>query len=147
MRNSASAIEFLTSFGVDLSELSKCGGHSYPRTHRAKPPPPDQLARNIGFEITSKLIDHVNNLAKETTSRGSIRVINSAKATKLLTCGGDVVGVESESAEGKTELRSDVVILTTGGLTHAQNYTLNLMVFRVCSRSHRIVGKVCTALS
>lgn len=56
---SASAIAFLTSLGVDLSVLSKCGGHKYARTHRAAPPV-NGPARNIGFEITSKLIDKVN---------------------------------------------------------------------------------------
>jgi succinate dehydrogenase/fumarate reductase flavoprotein subunit len=58
--HSAEAVAFLTEYGVDLSVLSKCGGHSHARTHRAKPPSAGQLARNIGFEITSKLIDHVN---------------------------------------------------------------------------------------
>lgn len=57
---SAEAISFLTSLGVDLSVLSKCGGHSHARTHRAAPPPVGQPPRNIGFSITSKLIDHVN---------------------------------------------------------------------------------------
>lgn len=57
---SAEAISFLTSLGVDLSVISKCGGHSYARTHRSSPPPVGQPARNIGFSITSKLIDFIN---------------------------------------------------------------------------------------
>ena len=57
---SAEAVSFLTSLGVDLSVLSKCGGHMHARTHRASPPLPGQPARNIGFEITSKLIEHLN---------------------------------------------------------------------------------------
>jgi succinate dehydrogenase/fumarate reductase flavoprotein subunit len=57
---SAEAVSFLTSLGVDLSVLSKCGGHTHARTHRASPPPAGQPARNIGFEITSKLIDHLS---------------------------------------------------------------------------------------
>jgi flavocytochrome c len=121
VRNSADAIDFLSSFGVDLSELSKCGGHSDARTHRAKPPPPDKPARNIGFEITSKLIEYVNTVAKDNNTseaKGSIKIINGAKATKLMVDSSSSVvdGIEYVDGSGvKHELRADAVILTTGG--------------------------------
>ncbi len=57
VNQSKDAIAFLEALGVDLSVLSKCGGHSFARTHRAKAPPAGVAARNIGFEITSKLIE------------------------------------------------------------------------------------------
>ena len=37
VENSANSIEFLQSFGIKLNEISQCGGHSIPRTHRSKP--------------------------------------------------------------------------------------------------------------
>lgn len=107
---SSSAISFLLSLGVDLSVLSKCGGHSYARTHRSAPPSPGQPPRNIGFSITSKLIDHINKTQ-------SIQVITGARVQKLIKEGEKVVGVEYQDIKSNSivKLRGGAVILTTGG--------------------------------
>ncbi|ODV63765.1 FAD-dependent oxidoreductase-like protein [Ascoidea rubescens DSM 1968] len=61
---SASTIDWLEeNFNLDLSLVSRLGGHSQPRTHRGK------SARFPGMEITFALIEKLEFLAKEDPSR------------------------------------------------------------------------------
>jgi len=107
VHDSKDAVDFLTSFGVDLSEVSRCGGHGVPRTHRAKP---TQKPMNIGMEIISKMLAAVN--AKKET----IEVLTQAKVTSLLTdLTGAVSGVKYEKDGQEHTLPSRAVILTCGG--------------------------------
>merc|ERR1711939_462778 len=110
-------------FGVDLSLVSRLGGHSMPRTHRGK-------ERFPGMTITYALMQTFEKLA-EASDRA--KIINKAKVTKLivngstdrslfeaveetlhLTNGAHVVGCVYEKGGVETK-EYGPVILTSGG--------------------------------
>ncbi|KAJ7348411.1 Flavocytochrome c [Mycena albidolilacea] len=104
--NSASAIAWLTdSFSVDLSVVSRLGGHTVPRTHRDKSGAP-------GWAITSALMKKLTALASEPEAR--VEIVKSARVVRLLEEGGSVVGVEYEASDSVVSARGNV-ILATGG--------------------------------
>merc|ERR1719160_299107 len=104
---SASGVEWLIdNFGLDLSLVSRLGGHSAPRTHRGK-------ERFPGMTITYALMEKLEDIAEEQPDRA--RVIMKADAKKLITdASGAVVGVEYEK-DGKMFEEHGAVIISTGG--------------------------------
>uniref|UniRef100_A0A7S4UZS1 fumarate reductase (NADH) n=1 Tax=Paramoeba aestuarina TaxID=180227 RepID=A0A7S4UZS1_9EUKA len=111
---SASAIQFLTSHGVNLDVLAQLGGHSSPRTHRPSPPK-DKPPVNVGFAIMRALKEYIADLPEEEAT-----VIKHAHVTQLLTDDKNgkkrVKGVVYKNQEGNdVEVKGDAVILTTGG--------------------------------
>ncbi|KAJ7749799.1 Flavocytochrome c, partial [Mycena maculata] len=103
--NSAAAIAWLTGdFGVDLSVVSRLGGHSAARTHRDKSGAP-------GWAITSTLM---KKLTAAAAAGAGVEIVKSARVVKLLEEDGTVVGVEYESGGENTTARG-TVILATGG--------------------------------
>jgi succinate dehydrogenase/fumarate reductase flavoprotein subunit len=112
--NSASAVEWLqTKFGLDLSQVSRLGGHSFPRTHRGK-------ERFPGMTITYALMEKLEELAKKEPHR--VRQLFKARVTKLLRdeTSGHVIGIEYEK-DGKTFQEYGPVVLATGG--YAADFT------------------------
>ncbi|KAF8186057.1 FAD binding domain-containing protein [Mycena galopus ATCC 62051] len=104
--NSASAIVWLTdTFNVDLSVVSRLGGHTVPRTHRDKSGAP-------GWAITSALMKKLTALAAEPDAR--VEIVKNARVIQLLQDGGGVVGVEYEGAEGLVSAHGNVVLATGG---------------------------------
>ncbi|KAJ7189999.1 Flavocytochrome c [Mycena pura] len=104
--NSAGAIAWLTgTFGVDLSVLTRLGGHSAARTHRDKSGVP-------GWAITSALMKKLTALAE--VGDAPVTIIKGARVLRLLEEDGAVVGVEYESGGTITTARGNV-ILATGG--------------------------------
>ncbi|KAF7300845.1 Flavocytochrome C [Mycena kentingensis (nom. inval.)] len=103
--NSASAISWLTdSFAIDLSVVSRLGGHSAARTHRDKGGAP-------GWAITSALMKAL--ATKE--ADGLVEVVKNARVVRLLVNDVKVIGVEYE-AEGEVKsVLAEGVILATGG--------------------------------
>ena len=105
---SASAVEWLIDkFELDLSLVSRLGGHSQPRTHRG----PERFP---GMTITYALMQRYENLCEKNDSRA--RLVNKARATRLLT--GDnknVIGIEFVDKEGVTHMEYGPVIICTGG--------------------------------
>lgn len=118
--NSAEAIDFLRSFGVNLVDVVQLGGHSIPRTHRI-PPTADGKPSPVGFTIMSALRKYTENNLKE-----SIQVLVNSVFKSLIFEGVRVVGIRYE-AEDKTEheLRGNVV-LTAGG--YANDHTSNSLL-------------------
>merc|ERR1712187_113827 len=104
---SAPAVDWIIdSFGIDLSLVSRLGGHSMPRTHRGK-------ERFPGMTITYGLTEKLEEIAEE-SDRAKIHL--KTKVTKLLTdSNGDVCGVECVSADGKTWEEHGPVVIATGG--------------------------------
>jgi len=103
---SSSAIEWLQDvFALDLSKVSRLGGHSFPRTHRGG-------AQFPGMVITYALMEKLENLAEEIPDR--VRFLKKARVTRLLKEGDIVVGVEYEY-NGKKVTDKGPVILATGG--------------------------------
>ncbi|KAK6974761.1 fumarate reductase [Favolaschia claudopus] len=125
--NSASAIAWLTNqdkFNVDLSVVSRLGGHSAARTHRDKLGAP-------GWAITSALMKRLAALAegeggengkeKEKEKEKRVEIVKGANVVKLLEEGGAVVGVEYETEGNTITAKRDAVILATGG--YAADFT------------------------
>ncbi|KIY74074.1 fumarate reductase flavo protein subunit [Cylindrobasidium torrendii FP15055 ss-10] len=98
--NSASSLEWLGQLGIDLSQVTRLGGHTIPRTHRGNGGPP-------GWAITSALFKKLDTEEKAT-------VVKSATVTKLLEADGKVVGVEY-AVDGSVQRAEGPVILATGG--------------------------------
>ena len=100
-------VEWLTSsFGIDLSLVSRLGGHSYPRTHRGK-------ERFPGMTITYALLERLEQIEQQTKGQVA-RIVNKAKVNKLISEHGYVIGVEYEK-EGKVLKEYGTVIIATGG--------------------------------
>jgi succinate dehydrogenase/fumarate reductase flavoprotein subunit len=104
---SGPSVEWLVkNFGLDLSLVSRLGGHSFPRTHRGK-------ERFPGMTITYALMEKYEDIAAQQPERA--RVLTKARVTKLLTAkDGTVNGVEYEK-DGQTKQEFGAVILATGG--------------------------------
>lgn len=104
---SDSSYEWLTSiFKVDLSLVSRLGGHSGERTHRGKEKFP-------GMTITMALLEALEKVEEE--SKGlKAKIIVKAKVYELISEGEKVVGVRYEH-KGKNFEEYGVVIIATGG--------------------------------
>jgi len=103
--NSGPDVDWLVDkFDLDLSLVARLGGHSMPRTHRGK-------ERFPGMTITYALIQMLEKVA-ETTDRA--RIINKARAHKLLMNGPNCIGLIYEKG-GKDTKEYGPVILASGG--------------------------------
>ncbi|EPQ26125.1 uncharacterized protein PFL1_06333 [Pseudozyma flocculosa PF-1] len=104
--NSASAIHWLQdAFELDLSKVSRLGGHSQPRTHRGG-------QRFPGMEITQALMEKLEDLSESDPER--IQILRKARVEKLIYENGEVQGVEY-SYQGQTHKELGPVVLATGG--------------------------------
>lgn len=113
--HSASAVEWLQDkFKLDLSLVSRLGGHSQPRTHRGK-------ERFPGMTITYALMEALEDLASKHPER--VKLLKKCKVTKLLESQGsaEVEGVEYVDASGAVKQEHGVVVLATGG--YAADFT------------------------
>ena len=110
---SGAAVEWLQSkFNLDLSLISRLGGHSFPRTHRGKEKFP-------GMTITYAQLEALEVIAKNQPDKA--RIVNEATVTKLLhEPGKGVYGVEYTKG-GKTFTEYGNVVLATGG--YGADYT------------------------
>ncbi|KAG0036361.1 hypothetical protein BGZ82_004329 [Podila clonocystis] len=106
---SASAVEWLQDkFKLDLSLVSRLGGHSFPRTHRGKEKMP-------GMTITYALMETIEDLSVSEPHR--VKLIKKARVTNLIKENGAVVGVEYEhhNQPGVKVQAWGPVVLATGG--------------------------------
>ncbi|KAG0247812.1 hypothetical protein BG011_000888 [Mortierella polycephala] len=106
---SASAVEWLQDkFQLDLSLVSRLGGHSFPRTHRGKEKMP-------GMTITYALMETLEDLSVSQPNR--VKLIKKARVTNLIKENGVVVGVEYEHVNqpGQIIKAWGPVVLATGG--------------------------------
>jgi flavocytochrome c len=104
---SADCIEWLIDvFNVDLSLVSRLGGHSFERTHRGKEKFP-------GMTITYALMERLEEI--QNSGDGRARILVKARVTKLIKdSDGSIVGVEYEH-DGQTHRADGPVVLATGG--------------------------------
>ncbi|KAI9510914.1 Flavocytochrome c [Russula earlei] len=110
---SGDAVNWLQSkFGLDLSKVSRLGGHSQPRTHRGD-------AQFPGMVITYAQLERLEDLAQSIPDR--VKILKKARVTKLLKDeSGTVTGVEYVQ-DGKTSTALGPVVLATGG--YAADFT------------------------
>lgn len=106
---SAAAVEWINErFGLPLDTVSRLGGHSYPRTHRAK-----SGGQFPGMMITYALMEKIDEIAEKQPHLA--RVITKARASRLLTnAQGAVIGVEYVK-DGQTLKEYGAVVLASGG--------------------------------
>lgn len=106
IEESAPAIEWLIkAFGLDLSLVSRLGGHSFPRTHRGG-------ERFPGMTITYALMEKLEQISEQTPERA--KIIVKSRVTELIKEGEEVVGVKFTNG-GKTFTEYGAVVLATGG--------------------------------
>lgn len=120
---SASAVEWLQDkFKLDLSLVSRLGGHSQPRTHRGKEQFP-------GMTITYALMEGFEEAAEKMPERA--KIIKRAHVNRLIQDDSkQVIGVEytlvGKGADGKTYQEHGPVVLATGG--YAADFTDNSLL-------------------
>ncbi|KAM7194519.1 fumarate reductase [Rhypophila sp. PSN 637] len=104
---SAAAVEWLQDvFNLDLTLVSRLGGHSQPRTHRGHD------AKFPGMAITYALMQRLEELAETEPHR--VQIIKKARVTGINKEGNKVTGVTYEF-EGKPQTLEGPVVLATGG--------------------------------
>ncbi|KAF2806653.1 fumarate reductase-like protein [Mytilinidion resinicola] len=110
---SAAAVEWLQDvFNLDLTLVSRLGGHSFPRTHRGHD------AKFPGMAITYALMQRFEELADAEPDR--VQLIKKAKVTKVNKDGNKATGV-TYLFNGKETVVDGPVILATGG--YAADFT------------------------
>ncbi|CAL5867269.1 uncharacterized protein PFLUO_LOCUS1484 [Penicillium psychrofluorescens] len=104
---SAAAVEWLQDvFNLDLTLVSRLGGHSQPRTHRGHD------AKFPGMAITYALMQRLEEISQ--AEPGRVQIVKKAEVSSINKSGNLVTGVtykhnnETKSADG-------VVVLATGG--------------------------------
>uniref|UniRef100_A0A8H7TT23 Fumarate reductase n=1 Tax=Bionectria ochroleuca TaxID=29856 RepID=A0A8H7TT23_BIOOC len=104
---SAAAVEWLQDvFNLDLTLVSRLGGHSQPRTHRGHD------AKFPGMAITYALMQRLEELSENEPHR--VTIIKKARVTSLNKEGNKVTGVTYEF-NGESLVAEGPVILATGG--------------------------------
>ncbi|KAI9159468.1 hypothetical protein H9P43_008808 [Blastocladiella emersonii ATCC 22665] len=116
--NSKDAHAFLESFGITLDNVSQCGGHSRPRTHRESPRQ-DGKPAPVGWDIVKALRAYVDaeRDRKSDPAFGTITVLTRAALTELIYEDGHVRGIRGVLDGMPLELRADAVVLATGGFS------------------------------
>ncbi|KAM5434346.1 Osmotic growth protein [Microsporum canis] len=110
---SASAVEWLQDvFNLDLTLVSRLGGHSFPRTHRGHD------AKFPGMAITYALMQRLEELTEKDPER--MKVLKKARVVAVNKEGNQVTGVTYEY-NGETHTEDGVVVLATGG--YAADFT------------------------
>jgi flavocytochrome c len=110
---SAAAVEWLMDvFNLDLTLVSRLGGHSQPRTHRGHD------AKFPGMAITYALMQRFEELAEAEPER--VKLVKKAKVTKVNKDGNTATGV-TYLFNGEETTINGPVILATGG--YAADFT------------------------
>lgn len=121
--NSADAVHWLQEiFQLDLSVISRLGGHSQPRTHRGKD------AKFPGMAITYKLLETLENLAMDEPAR--VAILKDTQVIDLISDDNEkwkIRGVRYKNLKTKEKkLLLGPVILATGG--YAADFTKNSLL-------------------
>ncbi|KAF2754190.1 Flavocytochrome c [Pseudovirgaria hyperparasitica] len=104
---SSAAVEWLQDvFNLDLTLVSRLGGHSQPRTHRGHD------AKFPGMAITYALMQRWEELCESEPER--VALIKKAKVTKVNKDGNKITGVTYEFGGEETTLDGPVVLATGG---------------------------------
>lgn len=93
-------------FGIDLSLVSRLGGHSQPRTHRGKEKFP-------GFTITYTLLEGLEKAEADSNGERA-RIVNKARVFELIKDGDRVIGCKFEK-DGEVHEEYGPVVIATGG--------------------------------
>ncbi|XP_057302875.1 uncharacterized protein LOC130637037 isoform X1 [Hydractinia symbiolongicarpus] len=114
-QNSNSAIQFLSSFGLGLTDVVQLGGHSSKRTHRF-PPTKEGKPVPVGFTIVSTLRKYVENDLKT-----SVTILTRSTFKELTIKDGKVTGLKYQTVDGEEKQLNGTVIFAAGG--YANDHT------------------------
>ncbi|KAJ5675130.1 uncharacterized protein N7477_005064 [Penicillium maclennaniae] len=104
---SAAAVEWLQDvFNLDLTLVSRLGGHTHPRTHRGHD------AKFPGMAITYALMQRLEELAEAEPTR--VQIVKKANVTSINKNGNHVTGV-TYTLNGEPKSVDGIVVLATGG--------------------------------
>ncbi|EYE91823.1 putative fumarate reductase Osm1 [Aspergillus ruber CBS 135680] len=104
---SAAAVEWLQDvFNLDLTLVSRLGGHTQPRTHRGHD------AKFPGMAITYALMQRLEELSEQEPDR--VQIVKKARVTNVNKDGNLITGVTYE-LNGESQVADGVVVLATGG--------------------------------
>ncbi|KAG5181287.1 FAD binding domain-containing protein [Tribonema minus] len=125
--SSAQAIAWLMGerFGLGLTAIARCGGHSAPRTHRL-PPLPDGRPVPVGFATIRAVQGHLASRPER------VQIVTNARVTQLLLdsqgavrglryiqqTSTEATGGAPQGGEGETEVAAAAVVLATGGFAY-----------------------------
>lgn len=98
---SAGAIDWLTSIGAPLPELTISGGATNKRTHRPEGGSP------VGSYLVEKFVENLE--------KNQIPVYYNTKATELVLTDGAVTGVKAESEDTDYLFTGKAIVMATGG--------------------------------
>ncbi|QXM07436.1 flavocytochrome c [Crassaminicella indica] len=99
---SSKIVEWLTKYGMDLSDVGRLGGSSVDRAHRPKG----------GYAVGEQLFDTLEKTAKDL----GVDIRIATKATKILYDGEKVTGISVKTLDGESyNIYAKSVILATGG--------------------------------
>lgn len=99
--NSAEAVDWLTSIGMDLSDVAPGAGATNPRMHRPEGGP------SIGPILV--------NVLSENLEKRNIEIKYNTEAYELIEENNTVVGVKAKTNNEDFVIKADAVILATGG--------------------------------
>ncbi|CAI5757137.1 unnamed protein product [Candida verbasci] len=119
--NSADAVHWLQEiFGLDLSVVSRLGGHSQPRTHRGHD------SKFPGMAITYALLEKLENLSETEPNR--VLILKNSQVIDLILEGDSkVIGVKYKNLKDKSKHEIlGPVIMSTGG--YAADFTKNSLL-------------------
>lgn len=106
VKNSADAVDWLSSLGADLSDVGKMAGSTNPRTHRPQG----------GAPIGAHLISVLKKQSLNSENSGVIEIRTRNKVLDILADkNGAVSGVLVESQSGTYEIKAKAVIVASGG--------------------------------
>ncbi|KAJ5114448.1 hypothetical protein NUU61_000207 [Penicillium alfredii] len=104
---SAAAVEWLQDvFNLDLTLVSRLGGHTHPRTHRGHD------AKFPGMAITYALMQRLEELSEK--EPGRVQIVKKAQVTSVNKSGNTISGV-TYTHNGETKSADGIVVLATGG--------------------------------
>jgi hypothetical protein len=114
-------------FNVDLSLVSRLGGHSQPRTHRGKEQFP-------GMTITYALMVKLEDICKATPHKAQI--ISKANVKSLIYKDGAVVGVNYEKGGSSFTAHGPVVLATVSQVNNLKRVVMLLTLRKLlCLKS------------
>ncbi len=101
--NSAAAVDWLLSIGMDISDVGTGAGATNPRMHR-----PSQGA-DIGPVLVKSLKDNIDTR--------NIEVLYDTKATEIISENNKVIGIKALNTKNDKEItiKADAVVIATGG--------------------------------
>ncbi|KFD70825.1 hypothetical protein M514_01220 [Trichuris suis] len=130
-QRSASFVNELPRWGLNLSQLVILAGHSVKRTHRVAPTRGRAVA--IGKALVQRYYTMVELAAFRTSANRHFRLLTNTNVTALITTRDGVSGVlvRNVNGSGARTISADAVVLATGG--YSNDHTQDSLIMQYAS--------------